>query len=197
MMPLAPIEQSYERTGIRDDRSHLPYPDMCLRFVARSIGPSTDPTRLPASEVTERLFPFARDSSASRSKAERLEPRERASSFRASSRSSGSLKETVRIGVVMVLPPRQKSMTRAAEGQPTLSRRAPKHRVPELPGSRRRTRGSAQARSPPPPKSSRTDRPANAASWEDRVPVPVPDSPPRFGLPPSGSRAPVQNGPRN
>ena len=84
---------------------------MCLRFVARSVGPSTEPTKSPAKAVTERLFPFARASSASRTRAERLAPRARANSLSASSKSSGSLKETVRIGFAMVIRYLHKGIT--------------------------------------------------------------------------------------
>jgi hypothetical protein len=114
---LAAVEQCDERACIDDDGGHLPYPDMCFRLLARSVGPSTEPTKLPASEVTERLFPFASISSASRTSADRLEPRDRASSFRASSRSSESLKDTVRIGVAMVILLGQQGITEASDDQ--------------------------------------------------------------------------------
>src|SRR3990172_5144960 len=74
---------------------------MYLPPVERSLGPSSEPTRLPADAVTESRFLFVKASRPSRTSSDLVERRWRASSPSASSRSAGSLNETVRMGVAM------------------------------------------------------------------------------------------------
>src|SRR5258708_27443283 len=117
MTTVASIQQCEEAPGIDDDTSHFPSPAMCLGFVERSVGPSSDPTNSSTTTVTERRRPVASASKASRTSAERLDLRRRAKSLNASSSCSESLNDTVRIGFDMVLPPEHKGNTAVTRGQ--------------------------------------------------------------------------------
>src|SRR6185437_5275116 len=105
------IEQGNDGAGIDEYTTHLPYPVMCFGLIERSAGPSKGFTNRSTASVTERPPLAASACSASRTRAERLALRSLASSLKASASSSGSLKETVRIGSGMVLPLEHKGNT--------------------------------------------------------------------------------------
>jgi hypothetical protein len=101
MKMIHPVQQGDKRTGVGKEEGHLPKSAMYFGFVERSPGPSKAPTRSPAksSTVGRWVRPSARN--ASRTTAERVDPRRLATSLTMRSKSAGNLKDTVRIALAI------------------------------------------------------------------------------------------------